>query len=138
MTQLQWSEALVLGLDFMDDTHREFVELLAACNAAEDSTLAAAWDALIAHTDAHFSREDRWMEETGFHSCSCHSTQHRVVLQVLREGAAQLAAGDAAPVRQMIRELAVWFPQHAQAMDAALALHLRSCGFDPARATEAA
>ena len=25
-----------------------------------------------------------------------------------------------------------WFPQHAQAMDAALALHLRGVGFDPA------
>jgi hypothetical protein len=32
----------------------------------------------------------------------------------------------------MIRELAIWFPQHAQSMDAALALHLRSVGFDAA------
>lgn len=138
MPQLEWSEALVLGLDFMDDTHREFVDLLAACEAAQGSALAPAWEALIDHTNAHFSREDRWMEETGFHSCSCHSTQHRVVLQVLREGAEQLSAGDEAPVRQMIRELALWFPQHAQSMDAALALHLRSCGFDPARVTQAA
>ena len=32
----------------------------------------------------------------------------------------------------MARQLAVWLPLHAQAMDAALALHLRRVGFDPA------
>lgn len=34
-------------------------------------------------------------------------------------------------VRQMADELGTWFPMHAQAMDAALALHLRSVGYDP-------
>ena len=29
MPALPWSEALELGLSFMDDTHREFVDLLA-------------------------------------------------------------------------------------------------------------
>ncbi|MNF13092.1 cation-binding hemerythrin HHE family protein [compost metagenome] len=32
----------------------------------------------------------------------------------------------------MASELALWFPQHAQSMDAALALHLRRVGFDGA------
>ena len=41
-------------------------------------------------------------------------------------------------LRQMARELAQWFPQHAQTMDAALALHLRSVGFDVDRGTLAA
>lgn len=135
MPALQWSGALALGLDFMDDTHREFVDLLAAAENTPDDALAPAWDALIEHTDGHFGSEDRWMEATGFSSANCHSTQHQVVLQVLREGAACLAAGDARPVRQMIRELAVWFPMHAQTMDAALALHLRGIGYDAATGT---
>jgi len=29
MSTLQWSDSLVLGLPFMDDTHQEFVDLLA-------------------------------------------------------------------------------------------------------------
>lgn len=127
---LPWSEALALGLDAMDDTHREFVDLLARAEASDDAALPAAWDALIAHTDAHFGREDAWMRSTGFSSVNCHSTHHKVVLVVMREGAVRAAAGELAPVRQMIRELAAWFPQHAQTMDAALALHLRGVGFD--------
>lgn len=128
---LAWSEGLELGLSFMDDTHREFVDLLATAEASDDASLPAVWEALIAHTDDHFSREDAWMQATGFASGNCHSTQHKVVLQVLREGAQLAAVGDLAPARQMIKELAVWFPQHAQTMDAALALHLRGVGYDP-------
>ena len=129
---LPWSEGLELGLSFMDTTHKEFVDLLARCEAAGDTALPALWDELVAHTADHFGREDEWMLATGFASGNCHSTHHKVVLQVLREGAARAHAGDLAPARQMIAELAVWFPQHAQTMDAALALHLRGVGYDPA------
>lgn len=130
MPALPWSEGLELGLSFMDDTHKEFVDLLARCEAADDAALPALWDELIAHTTDHFGREDEWMLATGFASGNCHGTQHKVVLNVLREGAVRAKAGDLAPARQMIQELAVWFPQHAQTMDAALALHLRGVGYD--------
>jgi len=131
MPALPWSEGLALGLSFMDDTHKEFVDLLARAEEAGDAALPAAWQELVEHTADHFGREDAWMASTGFSSTNCHSTQHLVVLQVLREGLAQARAGHLAPARQMIRELAVWFPQHAQTMDAALALHLRNVGYDP-------
>ncbi|APW40233.1 hemerythrin [Rhodoferax koreense] len=132
MAQLEWSDALSLDLPLMDDTHREFVDLLAVVQSAPDGQLPAAWLQLIAHTEDHFGQEDRWMLATRFASGNCHSLQHKVVLQVMREGAVRAAAGDLASVREMARELALWFPQHAQSMDAALALHLRRAGFDPA------
>ena len=41
MPALQWSESLALGLPYMDDTHREFVDLLAsAADAPNDAVLA--------------------------------------------------------------------------------------------------
>ena len=107
MPQLQWSDALVFDLPAMD------------------------------HTNDHFGQEDRWMQGTRFSSTNCHSVQHKVVLQVMREGIALSEAGDPGAIRQMARELAIWFPQHAQNMDAALALHLRSVGFDPLTGTVA-
>ncbi len=131
MAHLEWSDALSLDLPLMDDTHREFVDLLAQVQDAADAQLAATWLALIAHTDEHFGQEDRWMAATRFASTNCHSMQHKVVLQVMREGAAQAALGHLDVVRTMASELALWFPQHAQSMDAALALHLRRAGYDP-------
>ena len=131
MASLEWSPALALDMACMDDTHREFVDLLAAVDAADDAAVPAPWQALIDHTVEHFGQEDRWMQATGFGSANCHSLQHKVVLEVMREGA---ASGQPAVIRQMARELGGWFVAHAQSMDAALALHLRSAGFDPADA----
>jgi hemerythrin-like metal-binding protein len=131
MASLEWSDALSLDLTLMDDTHREFVDLLALAQRAPDEQLQAAWQRLIDHTDSHFGQEDRWMLATRFASSNCHSTQHKVVLLVMREGAAQAAAGDLACLRVMASELALWFPQHAQSMDAALALHVRRVGYNP-------
>lgn len=135
MAALEWTEALVLDLPLMDDTHREFVDLLAAVEQAGDDQVLPAWQALIDHTDQHFGQEDYWMAATRFASGNCHSTQHKVVLTIMREGAERGAKGELDVVRTMARELAVWFPQHSQSMDAALALHLRRVGFDPVSGT---
>lgn len=132
MPTLQWSEALAMDLPFMDDTHHEFVDLLGAVEEAPDDNVLEAWRALVEHTQEHFDAEDRWMVDTHFASSNCHSVQHKVVLQVLREGIKLGEGGDLTPIREMAHELAAWFPQHAQAMDAALAIHLRRVGYDTA------
>ena len=44
---LQWSEEMALDLPMMDDTHKEFVELLQAVEAAEDVELMAVWRDLV-------------------------------------------------------------------------------------------
>lgn len=127
LSTLEWSPELSLDLPVMDTTHREFVELLAAVERASDDRLLPAWADLVSHTDEHFAREDRWMRDTGFSMPNCHSAQHAMVMQVIREGA-QLARVDM--IRAMARELAMWFPEHARNMDAALAEHLNSVGYD--------
>lgn len=131
-TTLAWTNALVLDMPVMDEVHQEFVDLLERVVLADDDMLLPLWSALIAHTQEHFNREDEWMRATGFAAGNCHATQHKVVLQVMREGEARGHGGDLAVVRQMADELGIWFPQHAQSMDASLALHLRSAGYDPA------
>ena len=126
MAALEWSAALALDMAAMDDTHEEFVDLLAQVEAASDAALPAAWQALVEHTDGHFGQEDRWMVSTGFAADNCHSLQHRVILQIMREGAERGAKGELHVIRGMAAELATWFVHHAQTMDAALAKHLRT------------
>ena len=62
---LTWTDALALDLPAMDDTHREFVDLLATVARAPDDALLDAWAVLVDHTDHHFAQEDRWMRQTG-------------------------------------------------------------------------
>ena len=132
MRLLPWSEDLELGLPAIDDTHREFVDLLDRARTMDDAALKAAWQELIDHTGAHFAQEEAWMRATRFKSCNCHALQHRMILRVMREGAASAAQGDITPVRLMTRELAMWFPEHTKTLDAALVEHLQRVGFNPA------
>ena len=131
MTRLQWSDALSLDMPAMDDGHRTFVELLDWAHEASDARLVEHWRRLFTHTARVFEQEDRWMHATAFSSAHIHSTQHKVVLQVMHEGLAAGESGDLATIRKMAAELGQWFANHAQSMDAALALHLRKTGYDP-------
>lgn len=131
MPTTSWSKAFEVGLPFMDDTHREFVDLLARARVSEDDALLAAWKRLIDHTEVHFAQEDAWMRATHFPDFRWHAMQHRMILQVMREGQDRAVLGDLTPARLMASELQAWFPQHAQNMDAVLAEHLRREGFDP-------
>lgn len=128
---VKWSDELSLDLDFMDDTHREFIDLLAAIEVAPDDRVVDCFATMIEHTDGHFGAEDRWMKETHFSSSNCHTMQHSVILQVLREGLRRgREEGDLVLLRDLAKELGIWFTQHAQSMDAALALHLRGVGYN--------
>lgn len=131
MSTLPWTEALRLGLPEIDHTHQEFVEMLAHAEAAPDSELLRLWQALIVHTEAHFAQENRWMQQTGFSSTGIHMGQHHAVLQAMRGAQALGEQGQWAQLRSMVSDLAAWFGQHAQIMDAAMALHLRGFGYSP-------
>lgn len=135
MSTLTWSDALALRQPQMDRTHEEFVALLADAEAAlewPESDLLARFQALVDHTTAHFAQEDRWMAATGFAPENCHAFQHQAVLGVMVECARRAReAGQFEPLRVAVKELAIWFPQHAAMMDAALAEHMAAVGFDP-------
>jgi hemerythrin-like metal-binding protein len=130
-TALHGSDALALGHEPMDRTHEEFVELLQALQAAADEALRPTLRTLIEHTEAHFGQEDAWMAATGFAPDNCHQRQHTMVLELMRT-VEQQAVQDLRLVRRLADELALWFPQHVQMMDAALAWHCEQVGFDPA------
>lgn len=137
MTTLHWQPDFALRQPRMDRTHLEFVELLAAAEAAAPGEATdAALRALLAHTEAHFEQEERWMARLGFAHENCHAMQHASVLQVLREVVRRHGlAADAALVAYLVAALAEWFPVHATMMDAALAMTMAERGFDPEAGT---
>lgn len=128
MTLLTWSDTLTLGYPPMDDLHKLFVERLAAVDDCANAELPTAWAALIDCTQRLFDQENAWMATTHFTSAENHTIQHKVVLNVMREGLAQARSGQNTEVRKMASELASWFAKHIQSLDAALALHMKSSG----------
>lgn len=135
MAALTWNDTFVLQQPRMDDTHREFVALLADVEESLEraqSELAERFALFIGHTEDHFAQEDRWMRAIGFAAENCHTYQHAHVLKVLLEVQRRLVEdNDVATVALLVQELAQWFPSHAQNMDAALAESMTAVGFDP-------
>jgi len=134
MSTLAWNEKLVLNQPMLDSTHEEFVEHLNAFGAALGAGVGAlpAYHARLAHTEAHFAMEEDWMARCGFEAQNCHSSQHAMVLNVMREAlryATEL--NDREPLNILRTELAGWFPQHAEMMDAALVFTMEQRSFDP-------
>lgn len=118
---LVWTDALLLGYGPMDDTHREFVEVVAALIDAPDAQVASRLDAVESHLREHFGTEDRWMVETDFPPRDCHIDEHAAVLKSLVEVKERLEQhGDVETPRDFARELAKWFPGHADYLDSAL------------------
>lgn len=130
MPQIEWTESLVLGLDPMDLTHQEFVQVYNDLAAAPVEDFLPRLDAFIAHCEAHFEQENRWMAAVNFPGC--HQGEHDRVLAVLHDVRKRAAAGDLFLGKRLVEEIPAWFESHAGGMDAALAFHFDSIGFDTA------
>ena len=133
MALIEWTDALALGVDAMDATHREFVDQLNALHAASDDAFVALLDRFIDHTVEHFEQERRWMAAIDFPPMHCHLHEHEGVLDIMREVRRMVAEGQPALGKVLTRELAPWFANHAATMDATLAFFLccHERGVDP-------
>ena len=120
MADVQWKDSYALGLEPMDQTHREFVALRGAAAAADAAGMPAALEALAAHTAEHFEMERRWMEETDFPPQHCHKGEHENVLMIVREVSERVGKGETDLGRQLALALEEWFEGHAATMDAML------------------
>jgi len=117
---LAWSDALLLGYPPMDDTHKEFVEVVSALAAASDEQLLDCLERVEEHLLEHFGDENRWMEETDFPARDCHIDEHAAVIRTLYDVKVLLEKGNTAVVRRFSKELMDWFPGHADYLDSAL------------------
>ncbi len=116
-----WTDRYLLGYAPMDETHREFVDIVAAMLGAAEADLPALLDRFAAHAERHFSEELAWMRTTDFPALECHADEHEAVMKSVREVRSVVAGGDVAEARSLARALADWFPGHADYMDSALA-----------------
>lgn len=117
----------VLGVADMDETHREFVDLVNRLESASSTTFPALFEELLKHTREHFKSEEALMEQSGFPAIREHKAEHQRVLGELTRFAGKATSGSLAFGRAYVREqLPPWFDLHAKTMDSALAAHLKA------------
>ena len=126
MSLIEWSDQFALGVEWMDDTHREFVQMVQSLDSAGEDGFLAQYDAFIAHTEDHFQRENEIMQQTAFPPLHCHLSEHENVLNIMRDVRRMVADEGRFDVgRVLVREMAPWFTNHAATMDNMLARFLQ-------------
>lgn len=130
-SEFAWNDARhSLNLPEMDDTHREFVALLARAQNAPDAGLLPILDELLGHTRAHFEHESEMMAACALGSRAEHEAEHRRVLAELGQMRVRAEKGRFPFVRAYLAEgVPDWFHTHLATMDADLAGKYRRAFF---------
>jgi len=123
---MPWDERFALGVAEMDATHREFVVMADALQAASDDEFPRLFNQLREHTRLHFEHEGKLMKACRFPAIGEHHGEHLRVLGELAHFGRGVAAGRLKLARDYVRGLPDWFATHLATMDAALAARLKA------------
>jgi hemerythrin len=121
-----------VALAFINDDHREEARLL---NDLADAvaghkvgrvpveTVLHHFEALFAHTQEHFGREEEAMQKAGFPPYPMHKGEHERVLEEMESEEIHFReTGDTARLQAYVTQaVPAWFIQHIQSMDAVTA-----------------
>jgi hemerythrin-like metal-binding protein len=127
---MPWTDALNTGDARTDETHREFTDLINQILTTPEEEQLPVYKAFLAHTVEHFAQEERWMLATGFSADNCHAQHHATILETMRAVEVHYLNTDKQIITRLAEALVEWFPGHANSMDAGLAAHMKSVGFD--------
>lgn len=133
MKIMEWNDALAIDGGVIDDTHKEFVDLLNRLGEVEGVDVLPAIDEFIAHTEEHFLQEQRWMEAIPFPPIHCHVNEHNGVLDICREVRNRVANGETRYSKVLAQAVGEWFENHAASMDTVLAMVMKEQGYEPTR-----
>jgi len=130
MTLFNWQDSKhLLGVPQMDDTHKEFGDLVNQLVEISDSEdFKRVFLELLEHTRVHFDNEDRLMVDSAFPAIGEHRSEHDRVLGQLTQINTRVQNGMLVMGREYIKEMPNWFDVHAATMDSALAAHLKARG----------
>lgn len=137
MTLLVWSDQLRVGVDIIDQQHRELVrlanELAEAMKTGQvREVLERQFAGLTAYTIAHFATEDRLMRESGYAGADAHRREHKLLRNDISELMLKSQGGKLSFTPETLVFLREWLIKHILHSDRDLAQHLTTKAGKPA------
>jgi len=118
-----------LAMPFMNDVHCEELEIvnrigeLLSATESSETQISACLQEWVTHTEAHFTRENRLMEDYNFPPCQIHRNEHDLAYQQLLDVQKKWnETFDTGMLSRYALEIwPAWFERHLMTMDAATA-----------------
>lgn len=121
MPPIQWTDALTMGIQTLDQQHKGLFELYEGLCAAQSEagptcTSQELLEALRAYAEDHFHIEEGYMQAFGYPDFDAHTAEHEAFLLDMGRFEAACDSGDAS-VQDMLDYLGNWLVEHIQGVD---------------------
>ncbi|MGB0748965.1 MAG: bacteriohemerythrin [Magnetospiraceae bacterium] len=117
MREIQWSEAMSVGVAALDEDHKILVGLIGRLRDAADhnegQAIRNALDTLISYTGYHFLREEKVMAASKYPGLAHHAEEHRALEKEVYALQARFEENDPNLTIDLIHEFLVgWLNHH--------------------------
>ena len=138
MTTPDCSTIPQVALDFMNTVHCEELTLVQSISdlidtdSPDNNKISELLDQWVTHTEQHFERENRYMQEYKFPAYPVHSNEHDAALEQIRQVQQQWnQRQDLEPLKQYLQnDWPAWFKNHISTMDFITAQFLSQFNFE--------
>jgi hemerythrin len=126
-----WSQSLALGVDSIDDQHKEIFLHVADLNEALDAGRSAGIALMLAdflerYVAEHFADEERLMKEHQYPALQAHLAEHEKFRVAFAELRARHAVAPNVEMMQTLSKLTTdWLVHHIAGTDKAFAMYLK-------------
>ncbi|RAU23191.1 hemerythrin [Paramagnetospirillum kuznetsovii] len=77
MTTIQWTEAMSVGVEALDDDHKHLIHLINGLHYS-DTGFVELFNELLDYVGGHFEREEQFLDSIGYPGLDGHRGQHDV------------------------------------------------------------
>jgi hemerythrin len=125
---LVWRDDWLIGIDELDADHKEIVRLInRLADPSEDSPVLQRLEDLAVHLQAHFEREERFLDRIHYPERAAHANEHAMELAEFTLHKRDLTASGAAVMDEAsLAGIKTWFFNHAVARDQLFADYFRN------------
>lgn len=125
MSLLNWQPEFSVGIDAMDDEHREMMDLINnTYSRLESESDAALIDECLGEIfnviSMHFALEERLMRNSGYTEYAAHKEDHEDLLDQIRDIMEDFDADRVSGAAALEARLSKWFAGHFSTFDARL------------------
>lgn len=122
MPLFEWTAAISVGNEQVDDDHKHLISLIntlfdAISAGQSNQVLGEILDQLLGYTESHFLREEVLMQKIGYDGYEEHKAAHDELMNRVRELQAQYAAGLVVSPMNVFGFLGDWLFKHIKACD---------------------
>ncbi len=125
MSLLQWKPEYSVGIQSMDDEHREMIELINATyeklkSNSDADQVEEYLGEILSTISMHFALEERIMRNAGYGEYQAHKDDHEILLDRLRDLMDDYFDDPDAGANKLEQSLSDWFAGHFSTFDSRL------------------